>query len=236
MNNYSNYGWMLDEQSHAGNENLDPQHVKQYDLKEDACAIEELKLLETLGLNDQSSVIDFGAGTGQFTIVVAPKCARVIAVDVSPVMLDVLDEKVKNSELSNIEIIRSGFLTYEHIGQPVDFVYSRFALHHLPDFWKVMALKRIRSMIRKGGVFRLWDVVYSFEPKESENRLEAWCATLNDHEENGWTRSDIEEHIRDEHSTYTWLLEPMIQRCGFTIEQTEYSEDSIFAKYVIRAI
>ena len=57
-----------------------------------------------------------------------------------------------------------------------------------------------------------------------------------DYEENGWTRSDIEEHIRDEHSTYTWLLEPMIQRCGFAIEQTEYSEDSIFSKYVIRAI
>ena len=227
---------MLDEPDHAGQENLDSKHVNQYDLKEDAHAGEEVKLLETLGLREQSSVIDFGAGTGQFTMVVAPKCARVIAVDISQVMLNILEAKVKKSKLANIEIVRSGFLTYDHTGQPVDFVYSRFALHHLPDFWKVLALERIRSMIRKGGVFRLWDVVYSFEPQESENRLEAWCSTLNNHKGNGWIRSDIEDHIRDEHSTYAWLLEPMIQRCGFTIEQTEYSADSIFAKYVIRAI
>lgn len=30
-----------------------------------------------------------------------------------------------------------------------------------------------------------------------------------------------EEHVRDEHSTFTWLLEPMIERAGFAIEQAD---------------
>jgi hypothetical protein len=41
--------------------------------------------------------------------------------------------------------------------------------------------------------------------------------------------------VRDEHSTYTWLLEPMIERCGFEIERASYSDDRIFARYVLRA-
>jgi hypothetical protein len=44
-----------------------------------------------------------------------------------------------------------------------------------------------------------------------------------------------DEHSRGEHSTFTWLLEPMIERAGFTIEEALHSEDGIFARYLIRA-
>jgi len=51
-----------------------------------------------------------------------------------------------------------------------------------------------------------------------------------------WTRAELEEHVRDEHSTFTWLLEPMIERSSFAIEHAVRSDDGIFAKYVARAI
>ena len=50
----------------------------------------------------------------------------------------------------------------------------------------------------------------------------------------GVNRADLEEHVRDEHSTFTWLLEPMIERAGFTIEAADHSADGIFARYVLR--
>jgi len=231
-----NSNWMLDEISSAGRENLDVDHASRYDLKEDASAEEEVALLKTLGLNGQSEVVDMGAGTGQFALAVASVCARVVAVDVSPVMLDVLNAKVAASRLSNVEVVQAGFLTYAHRGRPVDVVYSRYALHHLPDFWKALALQRIRRMVRPGGVLRLWDVVYSFSPSEAAHRLDAWCATMPDAVKDGWTRADAEEHIRDEHSTFTWLCEPMLARAGFRIEDAWYSPDGIFAKYVARAV
>jgi hypothetical protein len=40
--------------------------------------------------------------------------------------------------------------------------------------------------------------------------------------------------VRDEHSTFTWLLEPMIERAGFRIEDAAYSQDAIFASYAPR--
>ncbi len=227
--------WLLDEVASAGRENLDPEHVARYDDKEDAGAAAEVALLVTLGLGADSVVVDLGAGTGQFTLAAAPVCSRVIAVDVSPVMRSALGARVAAAGASNVEVVAAGFLTYDHAGPPADFVYSRFALHHLPDFWKVLALRRMRAICRAGAVLRLSDVVYSGEAESVEERLTAWCDAFDDAPDGGWTRADVVEHIRDEHSTFAWLLEPMIERSGFTIEQREYSHDGIFARYLARA-
>lgn len=231
-------GWMLDEQARAGRENLDAEHVAHYDEKEDAGAAEEVALLVDLGLDQASTLVDLGAGTGQLSLAVAPECGRVVAVDISPVMVGRLRAKVSDSGLANVEVVQAGFLSYEHSGPPVDVVYSRWALHHLPDFWKSVALQRMRPMLRTGGLLRLSDIVYSFNPSEAEDRLEAWCATLSDRSDGGaaWVRADIEDHVRDEHSTYSWLLEPMVERSGFQIEQVDHSPDQLFARYVARAV
>lgn len=228
-------GWLLDEVASAGRENVDPAHVARYDGKEDSGAEDEVALLRRQGLTDDSVVIDLGAGTGQLTVAVAPYCARVVAVDVSPVMLDRLRTKVRDLGLRHVDVVQAGFLTYEHLGDPADLVYSRYALHHLPDAWKAIAFTRMRRMLRPGGLLRLWDVVYDFAPEAAEARLEAWCATGGDGIVGEWSRAEYEEHVRDEHSTFTWLLEVMIERAGFTIEQADHSEDGIFARYLLRA-
>lgn len=229
-------GWLLDEVASAGRENLDPGHVSRYDTKEDAEAAAEVAAVRRLGLTPESVVVDVGAGTGQFTLAVAPSCARVVAVDVSPVMLDALRANVARAGLDNVEVVEAGFLTYEHAGSPPDLIYSRYALHHLPDFWKGVALARLHSTLRPGGVLRLSDVVYDFDPAEAADRIEAWCATGNPPDAGGWSRAELEEHVRDEHSTFSWLLEAMMRRAGFTIGEAEYSDDGIFARYVLRRL
>jgi ubiquinone/menaquinone biosynthesis C-methylase UbiE len=226
--------WLLDERASAGRENLDAVHVSRYDAKEDGDALGEVRLLQSLGLDETSTVLDVGAGTGQFTLAVAPFCYRVVAADVSPAMQRRLRDKVEASGQRNIECVSAGFLTYEHSGKPVDFAYSRFALHHLPDFWKAQALVRLGRFMRPGAVLRLWDVVYSFQPGEAEERIESWCATGGTDAATDWSRAELEEHVRDEHSTFTWLLEPIIERAGFRIDEADHSRDGIFARYVIR--
>ena len=224
--------WVVDEVAYAGRENFDPAHVARYDGKMDAEAAGELAALQAAGLGEDATVIDMGAGTGQFALVAADAVHRVIAVDVSPVMLEHLRAKLRSRGVGNVECVEGGFLTYEHAGEPVDLVYSRFALHHLPDFWKARALVRMGDLLRPGGTLRLSDVVYGFEPAEAERCLERWISeTASEGVEGGWTRAELEEHVRDEHSTFTWLLEPMLERAGFAIEEADYSEDRIVARY-----
>jgi ubiquinone/menaquinone biosynthesis C-methylase UbiE len=226
--------WWPDERTYAGRENLDEQHVRRYDAKEDAQAAEEVRLLQDQGvLGPEASVVDLGAGTGQFALAAADVCRRVVAVDVSPVMLAQLAEKIEAHGLDNVELVHAGFLTYDHTGPPADLVYSRYALHHLPDFWKAIALSRAADVLRLGGVLRLWDVVYSFELAAASGRIDAWIEeTVSADVERGWTRAELAEHVRDEHSTFTWLLEPMIERAGFEIADAQYSGDGVFAQYV----
>lgn len=231
------FTWYPDEQENAGRENLDPAHVAQYDRKEQIDLVSEIELLTDLGLNSESEVIDLGAGTGQLTTKIAPLCQWVTAVDVSPVMLEALRQNVRSVGLKNVDVVESGFLTFKPHRRPADFLYSRLVLHHLPDYWKAIALKNARMSIRPGGILRLCDVVYHFDLEQAESKLQAWSATLSYNEPEGsWNRADIEEHIRDEHSTFSWILEPIIERSGFRIEKVEYSLEGVFAEYVARAI
>jgi len=223
-------GWQIDEVASIGRENLDPAHVARYDDKEDAEATREVALLQSLGWGPETVVVDLGAGTGQFALAAAETFRRVVAVDPSPVMLARLRDSV-HQRGSNLEIVEAGFLTYQHQGVGADVVYSRWALHHLPDFWKSIALHRIRGILLTGGLLRLSDVVFSFGIHEAEARIEAWCAALGA-DETEWTRQDAEEHVRDEHSTYSWLLEPMIEAAGFEIREAVYSEDHFLAEYL----
>jgi SAM-dependent methyltransferase len=85
---------LIDEMRYAGRENLDAGHGARYDVKEDASAIREVALLKGRGLTRESLVLEFGARTGQFSVAAAPECARVIAVDISELMLDQLIRKV----------------------------------------------------------------------------------------------------------------------------------------------
>lgn len=226
--------WWLDELAHAGREHFDERHARRYDAKMDAQAGAEVVLLQQAGaLRAESTVVEIGTGTGQFALAAAAACARVVAVDVSPVMLARLTEKLEHGGPANVEAVNAGFLTYEHAGAPADVVYSRFALHHLPDFWQAIALRRIAGMLRPGGVLRLSDVVYSFEPAEAERRIEAWIAeTMAADVEGGWTRAELAEHVRDEHSTFTWLLEPMIERAGLEILDAAYDASGMLARYL----
>lgn len=224
--------WTIDELAHAGRENLDPAHVARYDHKEDGDAAGELAALRAFGVDEHATVIDLGTGTGQFALAAASAVRRIVAVDVSPVMLEHLRAKLRRGGVDNVECVLAGFLTYEHRGERADLLYSRYALHHLPDFWKALALMRMADMLRPGGILRLSDVVYSFDPAQAAPRLEQWMAkTATTSVDSGWSRAELEEHVRDEHSTFTWLLEPMLSRAGFAIERRDYSEDQIFARY-----
>jgi SAM-dependent methyltransferase len=214
--------WQIDELAHAGEEHLDPTYVTGYDRKSATDHTEDLVTLRELGLNARSVVVDLGAGTGSFALAVAPLCARVVAVDVSPAMLARLSQQVGQLGLTNVEVVRGGLLSYAHQGVAPDFVYSRNVLHHLPDFWKGLALQRVAELLPGGGVLRLHDLVYCFEPSEAEAAIEAWLANARRRPEEGWTRSELETHVRTEHSTYNWLLEPLLEHAGFDIRDASY--------------
>jgi ubiquinone/menaquinone biosynthesis C-methylase UbiE len=214
--------WMIDELAYAGAEHLDAAFVAAFDQKQATDPSEDVEALLVRGLDASSTLVDLGAGTGTFALAIAPHCGRVIAVDVSPVMLDVLRRRAADADCSNITVVNAGFLSYEHEGPPADFVYTRHAVHQLPDFWKSLALERIAAILRPGGYLRLRDLIFDFQPHEAADMIKRWFEGALDDPARGYTRDDFAEHIRTEHSTYRWLLEPMLAATGFDIVDVEF--------------
>jgi SAM-dependent methyltransferase len=222
--------WLFDELLHAGSEHLDPAYVATYDRKAQTDPSDDLARLRSLGLDHTSTLVDFGAGTGTFALAAAPVCRRVVGVDVSPAMLAHLRQHAAARGLTTIETVHSGFLSYRHTGERADFVYSRNALHHLPDFWKGIALQRVAAILRPGGIFFVRDLVYSFDPRDAGEVIETWLAKAPLRSEDGYTTDDLATHVRTEYSTYSWLLEPLLERAGFKIQDAEYPSP-VFAAY-----
>jgi SAM-dependent methyltransferase len=218
--------WLLDERAHAGPEHLDPDYVASYDAKTGLDLDDALDLLRRHRLGPETTLVDLGCGTGLLAAAAAPECRRVVGVDVSPAMLE-----VARARSGDVEWVEAGFLTYEHVGDPPQLVHSRNALHHLPDFWKGIALARIRDLLVPGGVLVLRDLVYDFEPAEANRRIEDWLAGAAQTPAEGWTREELEEHVRDEHSTYSWLLELLLDDAGFEILERGV-RGGLYATYV----
>lgn len=221
---------MLEELALAGPEHLDEAYVAGYDRKAGFDPVPDVELLRSLGLGAESTLVDLGAGTGTFALAAAPYCKRVVAVDVSPAMVDAL--RAKAGEQANVECVQAGFLSYRHTGAPPDFVYSRNALHHLPDFWKAVALERLSARLQEGGTLRLRDLVFSYEPADAEAGIAAWLDRAVASSDDGWTRAELETHLREEFSTFTWLLEPMLEHAGFEIVARDHAAIGAYADYV----
>jgi ubiquinone/menaquinone biosynthesis C-methylase UbiE len=225
--------WWLDETATAGAEHLDPRYVAGYEAKAGYDPAADLEALQRLGLGPSSLVIDLAAGTGAFAIAAAGLCREVVAVDVSPAMTAVLREKQAALGLANLRVVGAGYLSYVHAGEPADFVFCRNALHQVPDFWKGIALRRIHDLLRPGGVLRVLDLVYDFEPAEADERIAAWLDGATTDPARGFTAAELATHVRTEHSTYTWLFEALLERAGFAIVDRS-TRRSAYATYTAR--
>jgi SAM-dependent methyltransferase len=218
----------FNEQSHAGSEHLDPDYVARYESKAQLDVGAQLDLLRAHGLGADSTLVDLGAGTGLLAATAAPHCRRVIAVDPSPAMVEAIRAR-------GVEAVEAGFLTYEHEGDLPQVVYTRNALHHLPDFWKGVALRRINKLLAPHGSLVLQDIIYDFEPDEADHKLEEWFAGATQNTDAGWTREELQEHVQTEYSTYSWLLEDLLRRAGFETVACSFRR-SVYGTYVCRKI
>jgi putative AdoMet-dependent methyltransferase len=218
--------WQYNERKHCGVDYADEAIAQSYDTCHGSFRNYEQEaqaIIAKLGVDADATILDMGCGTGAFALHAARHYRKVYAVDVSEAMLKCANEKAARAGLRNVEFRPGGFLTYEHDGVPVDAASSVVALHHLPDFWKLVGLQRLASLLRPGGRFFLSDVVFSFEPAQYVSCIQRFVEGLGSRMGPGG-RARTETHIRDEHSTYAWIMEGLLERAGFEIETVDYQQ------------
>jgi len=68
---------------------------------------------------------------------------------------------------------------------------------------------------------------------DATQAMAAWMSGAVDDPTRGWTAAEPAEHVRVEYSTFSWLFEPMLERCGFEILERGYVRRA-YGAYTLR--
>ncbi|GEO20223.1 class I SAM-dependent methyltransferase [Cyclobacterium qasimii] len=201
----------------------DPSHDDFRDLKSE---IKEAK--EWLAPTTNSKILDIGCGTGNFSIQLAACCEKVYAIDVSETMLKFAQAKALSNKVNNISFSHTGYLNFELPENHVAGVISSLSLHHLPDFWKSVALNRIFNVLKPGGRLYLYDVVI---PDQQPNDIINDFIKRQEKRGGEFMKEDTIIHFKEEYSTFDWIMKKLLTDTGLIIKGEQFS-DGVFKKYL----
>ena len=130
--------WYYNERRRLG---LDSAVAAIYDRHDDS-DIRARAALTMLGVQPGWRVADIGCGNGVLACEAALMGAEVDAIDISPAMLALAKIQARDRKVA-IRTQPAGLLSFAYKPNSYDLIVSEFTLHHLPDFWKAVALSRI---------------------------------------------------------------------------------------------
>lgn len=105
--------------------------------------------LELVELNAQSRVLDVACGPGCMTLLLAAQAGEVEAVDFSPAMLRILEQKRQALEYQNIKIRLQDAQNLPMEDDRFDAAFSMFGLMFFPD--RMRGHSEMRRTLKRGG-------------------------------------------------------------------------------------
>jgi 2-polyprenyl-3-methyl-5-hydroxy-6-metoxy-1,4-benzoquinol methylase len=99
--------------------------------------------------------LDFGCGAGRLTIPLARESRQVVAVDISPSMLEETEANCAERQITNVEFVDTRTFLRETSRRAFDFVQSYMVFQHIPPRHGRRLTGRILDMLRPGGVAAL---------------------------------------------------------------------------------
>jgi len=142
------------------------------------------------------TLLDLGCGDGRLTALVLDSCPtvdRVVAVDLSPPMLDRARERFHGDQ--RVEVRQFDLADPLDPLGTFDVIVSGFAIHHLEDDRKQSLFSEVAAQLHPGGLFANLEVVASSSPELHEVFLDAI----------GGRADDPEDHLADPELQAEWM-------------------------------
>ncbi|MCK1519903.1 class I SAM-dependent methyltransferase [Bradyrhizobium sp. 17] len=207
--------WYYNERNRMG---IGPAVASIYDSHDDA-DLRARAALKMLGVQRGWRIADIGCGNGVLATEAALMGAEVDAIDISPAMLALAEIYARDRKVP-VRTQSAGLLSFAYRPESYDLIVSEFTLHHLPDFWKAVAMSRIYRALKPGATFYLRDIVYASMPDAVERDVDQWADfEIKNHDV---PRESVVTHMRDEYSTFGWVMERMLTDVGFTLVSADY--------------
>lgn len=102
-------------------------------------------VISRLKANPGSTILDIGAGTGSWALLLAQHAAQVTALDPSPTMIQVMQEKVQKAGCDNVQIVQGAWPAAQV--EPHDYSLCSHAMYGVPDF--ATFVRRMEAVTRQ---------------------------------------------------------------------------------------
>ncbi|MBT2660012.1 class I SAM-dependent methyltransferase [Bacillus sp. ISL-45] len=160
------------------------------------------KILETVAIKSNSTVLEFGVGTGNLTEKLISLGRDVYGVEPSKVMR----EKTK-ARFTDLQLFDGDFINFPEMPGKVDTIVSTYAFHHLTDEEKDTALKLYSNLLGEQGKIVFADTAFVNE----EDREERYRIVKEQGHEN------LLADLKREYYTTLEALERLFEKNGFQV-------------------
>jgi predicted methyltransferase len=109
-------------------------------------------LIAALGVKPGQTIADLGAGSGYYTFRIAPLVqphGKVLAIDLEPLMLQAIRERVRRDGVTNVEAIHSTTTDPNLPARSVDLLFMVDVYHELEFPYEMM--EKVRGTLKPGG-------------------------------------------------------------------------------------
>ncbi|WP_186580283.1 class I SAM-dependent methyltransferase [Aquibacillus kalidii] len=124
------------------------------------------QLLNMIPLKETDSLLDFGAGTGYFSIPAAKRIkGNVYSLDIDPSMLEIINEKALKEQLTNIVPVQGSM--EEALPLPdgsIDMIIASLVLHEIQPLAPL--LDQMKNVLKKDGYL----ICLELQPKGSSEK------------------------------------------------------------------
>lgn len=123
------------------------------------------QLLNRIPLKETDNILDFGAGTGYFSIPVATRTTgKVYALDIDVAMLEIITEKALKEQLANIVPVQGSIEALPLPDGSIDVIIASLVLHEIQPLGPL--LQQMRNVLKKEGYL----ICLELEPKGSSDK------------------------------------------------------------------
>jgi ubiquinone/menaquinone biosynthesis C-methylase UbiE len=133
------------------------------------------ELLEKLGVTSGQTAVDFGCGPGYFTIELAKKAGKVVAVDLQTEMLKKAQHKIAKAHITNVEFLQNNGTTIQLPDAAADLILLIIAFHEISD--TAATLKEFSRILKPNGKLAIVEVIkkgiFAFGPIQNPQTLQA---------------------------------------------------------------
>jgi len=121
------------------------------------------EIVTAVGISPDIEVVDLCSGDGWFTLQIAKRAHRVVAIDIEPKLLETARHRLAESNVTNCSFVTgNAYDLLNLLGHPTDFVFMANVFHGVPD--KSRLCWAVYVALRPGGRFAI--VNWHRQPRE----------------------------------------------------------------------